>query len=73
MPAMDNPNLLALSRMARRLGVTAGWLRDEAAAGRVPALRAGKRYLFSPEAVERVLATRAAGETGDAARGGPPR
>lgn len=51
--------LLPLSRMARRLRVTAAWLRTEADAGRVPCLRAGKRYLFAPEAVERALADRA--------------
>lgn len=48
--------------MARRLRVTTAWLRDEANAGRVPCLRAGTRYLFAPEAVERVLAERAANE-----------
>jgi hypothetical protein len=54
--------LLPLNRMARRLRVTTAWLRDEANAGRVPCLRAGTRYLFAPEAVERVLAERAANE-----------
>jgi len=48
--------------MARRLRVAVGWLRAEADAGRVPCLRAGNRYLFSAEAVERVLAERAATE-----------
>jgi excisionase family DNA binding protein len=52
--------LLILARMARRLGVTNEWLRAEADAGRVPCLRAGKRYLFNPEAVQQVLARRAA-------------
>jgi excisionase family DNA binding protein len=52
--------LLNLSRMARRLGVTAKWLRDEADAGRIPHLKTGgKRYLFSVEAVQRALAERA--------------
>lgn len=46
--------------MARRLHVTTLWLRDEADAGRVPCIRAGTRYLFSPDAVERALAERAA-------------
>jgi hypothetical protein len=57
-----NPHsiLLPLGLMARRLRVTNAWLRAEADAGRVPCLRAGKRYLFSPEAVERILAERAA-------------
>lgn len=54
--------LLQLSLMARRLRVTVGWLRAEAEAGRVPCLRAGRRFLFCPEAVERSLAVRAAGE-----------
>jgi hypothetical protein len=52
--------VLSLARMARRIGVTAGWLRAEADAGRVPCLRAGNRYLFSPAAVELALADRAA-------------
>jgi hypothetical protein len=56
------PLLLPLGPMARRLRLTAAWLRDESDAGRVPCLRAGKRYLFAPEAVERVLAARAAQE-----------
>lgn len=54
--------LLPLGPMSRRVRVTAGWLRAEADAGRVPCLRAGKRYLFAPEVVERVLAERAAGD-----------
>ena len=55
--------LLPLNRMARRLRVTIAWLRAEADAGRVPCLRAGRQYLFSPEAVEQTLATRAARES----------
>ena len=54
--------LLPLSRMARRLRVTQSWLRSEADAGRVPCLRADSRYLFVAEAVERILADRAANE-----------
>ncbi|MCH8037107.1 MAG: hypothetical protein IIC53_08280 [Proteobacteria bacterium] len=53
-------DLLSLSRMARRLGVTQQWLRDEAEADRVPHLKAGTRFLFNADAVERVLAERAA-------------
>ncbi len=52
--------LLSLARIARRLGVTQRWLCDEADAGRVPCLRADKRYLFAPTAVERMIAERAA-------------
>ena len=53
-------DLLSLSRMARRLGVTRQWLRDEADAGRIPSLKAGSRYLFNPVAVQEALAAIAA-------------
>jgi hypothetical protein len=60
---MNSPDaLLPLGRMARQLHVTSAWLRNEADAGRVPCLKAGNRYLFAPEVVERVLAARAAQE-----------
>lgn len=61
-------SILSLPRMARRLGVTIAWLRAEADAGRVPCLVADRRYLFSPDAVQRVLAERAASETAEASR-----
>lgn len=47
--------------MARRLGVTAKWLRNEAEAGRIPHLAAGRRLLFDAETVERLLTERARG------------
>ncbi len=53
------PELLSLSRMARRAGVTQQWLREQADAGAVPYLRAGQRYLFSPPAVIESLAAQA--------------
>ena len=53
-------DLLSLPRMARRLGVTQRWLREQSDAGGIPCLKAGTRYLYSPEAVEDVLAGRAA-------------
>lgn len=60
---MDNNHaILPLGPMARRLRVTTAWLRSEADAGRIPCLRAGRRYLFAPDAVERVLSDRAATE-----------
>lgn len=60
---MLTERILSLGRMARRLGVTQGWLRAEAEAGGVPCLRAGPRdYLFAPEAVEAALAQRATEE-----------
>lgn len=55
----STPRLLPAGPMARRLRVTVAWLRSEADAQRVPCLRAGRTYLFSPEAVERVLTERA--------------
>ena len=51
--------LLSLTRMSRRLDVTQAWLREQAAAGLVPHLKAGDRYLFNPVAVEDVLSERA--------------
>jgi hypothetical protein len=56
--AMDE--LLSLGRMARRLGVTQDWLRTEAEAGRVPCLKADRRLLFNPTAVQADLAVKAA-------------
>jgi hypothetical protein len=50
---------LPLRRAAVRLGVPMAWLRAEADAGRVPHLRAGRRLLVNPEAVERALLKRA--------------
>jgi len=55
---MESP-LLPLRLMARRLGVTAAWLKDEADSGRIPCLVAGGRYLFAPLAVDRSLSERA--------------
>lgn len=60
---MDSTNVretfLPLQTTAGRLGVPAAWLREEALAGRVPYLRAGRRMLFAPAEVERVLIARA--------------
>ena len=53
-------DLLPLSRMSRRLGVTQQWLRDQADTGKIPCLKAGKRYLFNPVAVQDALAAKAA-------------
>ena len=56
--------LLPTGPMARRLRVPVGWLRQEAEARRVPALRAGRVFLFDPNAVEIALLERAGkGET----------
>lgn len=47
-------------RLAGRVGVPALWLIEEAAAGRLPHLRADGRFYFNPEAVERALRKRTA-------------
>ena len=51
--------LLSLSRLARRLGVTRQWLRSQADAGEIPCIKAGNRYLFSLVAVQEALAAKA--------------
>jgi len=53
-------SLLPLCRMARQIRVSQQWLRGEADSGRVPCLKAGKQYLFNPEAVQETLAKAAA-------------
>lgn len=54
--------LLPLELVARRVRVTARWLRDEIDAGRIPHLRAGRRVLLDPEIVEAALLRRARGD-----------
>jgi|LakMenEpi03Aug12_release.lakeMendotaPanAssembly.Ray.scaffolds.fasta_scaffold3717813_1 hypothetical protein len=54
-----SPEIITLRRMAARLGVTSVWLREQAEAGTVPGLRAGRRWLFSPAAVVAAVATMA--------------
>ncbi len=60
MALRNNPDLVPLPTLARLLRLPAAWLRDEAKAGRIPALRAGRKWLFNSTAVQRVLARRAA-------------
>ncbi len=48
-------NLYNLRNMARALGVSQEWLADRADAEEVPALKAGKRWLFSAPAVVEAL------------------
>ena len=50
---------VSLPELAERTGLTASWLKDEAEAGRIPFLRTGRRVMFHPGAVERVLLERA--------------
>lgn len=55
--------LLPLRRMAAQLGVPSQWLREQAEAGRVPALRAGDRWLFAPEAARAAVLSMAGDAT----------
>ena len=58
--------LLPVGPTARRFRVPVKWLRDEAEAGRVPCLQAGKALLFDPDLVEQVLLERARQAQGEA-------
>jgi excisionase family DNA binding protein len=51
--------LVTLPELSRLLGVPAVWLRQEAEAGRLPSVKAGRQFLFSTAAVEQVLIGRA--------------
>jgi excisionase family DNA binding protein len=53
---------ISLIPTAKRLGVDAAWLREEAEAGRIPHVQAGRHLLFNIDAVQRVLAERAGRE-----------
>ncbi|MFM2014429.1 MAG: hypothetical protein RLZZ396_3213 [Planctomycetota bacterium] len=55
----DGGELLPLRRMAARLGVPSRWLKEQAENGTVPSLKAGKRFLFAPNAVRTVVAAMA--------------
>lgn len=52
--------LISVGMMARELDVPERWLREECAAGRIPAIRAGSRFLVNPGQVLSVLITRLA-------------
>ena len=54
-------HLIPVGWMAKRLHVSPKWLLEEAIQGRVPALKAGDKYLFNPAAVEAALVKRAVG------------
>ena len=56
---MEN-NLVNLSGLSRRVRLPAGWLKSQAAAGRLPCLRVGRKLRFNVAAVEKALADMAA-------------
>ena len=60
--------MVSLGVMARLLHVQTKWLRSEAAAGRIPALKAGERFVFRRDVVAGIVADLAAGKQADSAR-----
>lgn len=50
---------IPLHALSRRLGLPESWIKAEAKAGRIPSLRAGRRLMFNPDTVERILIERA--------------
>ena len=58
------PELLPLGTIARKLRVPAGWLKSEAAAGRIPHIPTGRQHLGRLDVIERVLAERAGARGG---------
>lgn len=66
---LNEDNLLTLAGAARRLRIPAGWLRDEAEAGRLPGVRTGESWLFHLPTIVRVLEDRAARGDRPAAEG----
>lgn len=64
---MSDPSseLVTLRVLAKRLGLSVAWLRAEVQAGRLPHLKAGKRLLFSVEAVRQHLIQRASEGAGN--------
>lgn len=61
---MKRMQLLNTRTLARKLGLSAAWLKAEANAGEVPCLKVGRRLLFNAAAVEQILLGRAAGSAG---------
>lgn len=53
---MHNEKLLSLAELADHTGLPVAWLRREADAGRIPCIRAGRRRMFNPTTVLKVLA-----------------
>ncbi len=50
---------VTLTAISRSTGLPASWLKAEAEAGRLPALRVGTRFRFHVESVEAALRDRA--------------
>lgn len=61
MTTSHDPDFVPVARVAGELGVPVAWLRREADAGRIPAIRAGDRPLVHLEKTRAALARRAEG------------
>ena len=57
-------NLVNLTGLSRRVRLPAAWLKSQAAAGRLPCLRVGRKVRFNVAAVEKTLAEMAAERRG---------
>ena len=57
----NQQTFIPIRRAAALLGVPVAWLRREAEAGRVPAVRAGTRWLVHLDRAQTVLTERAEG------------
>lgn len=53
---------IGIAELSRKLHLPAGWIKDEAMAGRLPHLKVGRRLIFEEQAVRTELARRAARE-----------
>jgi hypothetical protein len=55
---MSTPKYVSLLRLAEESGLSPAWIRREAAAGRLPHLKVGRRTLFNPSSVAEALRDR---------------
>jgi excisionase family DNA binding protein len=59
---MNPTSPIGIAELAGRLRLPIRWIKVEAAAGRLPHMRVGRRWLFNEQAVRQHLAERAARE-----------
>lgn len=63
------PEVLSLTQLAERYGLSPAWVKRQAKAGRLPYLKAGARLLFNSTAVAEALARMAAAYPGAGSAG----
>ncbi|MFK7883905.1 MAG: helix-turn-helix domain-containing protein [Phycisphaerales bacterium] len=59
----QRPAFVAVTEAAELLGIPLAWMKREAEAGRIPAVRAGRRWLVHLERTQAILAERAVSRT----------